>query len=49
LQCGSVDDFELAPRQEKELGALVAKVGGQHHYEVSNHALEVQGLCRSCR
>lgn len=49
LQCGSVDDFELAPRQEKELFALVAKVGGHHRYEVSNHALEVQGLCRSCR
>ncbi|HEY3428685.1 MAG TPA: transcriptional repressor [Acidimicrobiia bacterium] len=49
LQCGSVDDFELAPRQEKELHALVARVGGQHRYEVSNHALEVQGLCRSCR
>jgi Fur family ferric uptake transcriptional regulator len=49
LQCGSVDDFELATRQEKELHALVDRVGRQHRYEVSNHALEVQGLCRSCR
>jgi Fe2+ or Zn2+ uptake regulation protein len=39
----------LAPRQEKDLHALVAKVGGQQRYEVSNHALEVQGLCSSCR
>jgi hypothetical protein len=39
----------LATRQEKELHALVDRVGRQHRYEVSNHALEVQGLCRSCR
>lgn len=49
LQCGSVDDFELEPRREKALNELVARVGVVHGYAVSNHALEVQGLCRGCR
>ena len=49
LQCGAVDDFELAPERERDLHRVVSRMGVEHGYQVENHALEVQGLCQTCQ
>ncbi len=43
LNCGKVDDIELAPIQ-----TLETSVEGQCGYRILGHRLEFQGLCPAC-
>lgn len=49
LECGVVNDFELDERSETKLHQLARSASGEAGYELSGHALEVQGLCASCQ
>jgi Fur family ferric uptake transcriptional regulator len=48
IQCGAVDDVELADDQEAALRRLVAQTAGAGGYQVTGHSLEIDGLCAAC-
>lgn len=48
VQCGAVDDVELADDQEAVLQRLVARAAGAGGYRATGHSLEIDGLCASC-
>jgi len=47
--CGTVDDVHLDSSLEHELERLVAAITGSLAFSPTGHALEVEGLCVSCR
>jgi Fe2+ or Zn2+ uptake regulation protein len=48
-QCGGVDDVHLEPGLEAELERLVEAIIGSLDFSPTGHALEVEGLCATCR
>jgi len=48
IDCGSVEDIELPKKFEKQVHSLVDQVGSIASFKPINHALEIEGLCRSC-
>lgn len=48
IDCGSVDDIELPKKLEKQVHGLVDQIGSIASFRPINHALEIEGLCRSC-
>lgn len=49
VECGAVEDVELADEAEGILNQLAETLGERARYRVSGHALEVQGVCGACR
>lgn len=47
--CGSVDDVHLDPSAEEALERLVGEITGSLSFSPTGHALEVEGLCATCR
>lgn len=49
VACGAVDDIELSPALETQLEQLVGRVAAQGSFQVTGHALEIDGRCPTCR
>jgi Fur family ferric uptake transcriptional regulator len=47
--CGLVEDVELDADAETTLHDLAARIAGGAGYEVSDHVLEIEGVCGACR
>lgn len=47
--CGSVGDVHLDPSAEAALERLVGEITGSLSFSPTGHALEVEGLCATCR
>ena len=48
IDCGSVDDIELPKKFERQVHSLVEEIGSIASFKPINHALEIEGRCRSC-
>lgn len=47
--CGTVDDVHLDPSLEEALERLVSEITDTLQFSATGHALEVEGLCGTCR
>jgi len=47
--CARVEDLQPSPRLERALGESVRAVAEQQGYQVSEHRLDLLGLCPDCR
>ncbi len=47
--CGAMSDVELAPDEESAIRSVAASAAARSGYSVSGHALEIEGLCATCR
>ncbi len=48
VDCGRIDDVELAPEAETELHGLSKTVAADHSYDALDHSLEIEGRCEEC-
>lgn len=49
LGCGGMVDVEMKPDEESAIRSVVAGAASRSGYSVSGHALEIEGMCASCR
>lgn len=49
LECGAVEDIDVPPDLETEVGAAVAKIAHLARFAATSHVLEIEGMCRRCR
>lgn len=49
LECGQVEDIEIASEIETQLEAIVESIGREVSFAPRDHALEIEGLCSQCR
>jgi Fur family ferric uptake transcriptional regulator len=49
LECGAVEDIDIAPDVEHRVDALVAEISELAAFEPTSHVLEIEGRCRRCR
>ena len=47
--CGKVEDVHPSPRLERALGEAALAVAESQGYEVTEHRLDLVGLCPACR
>jgi Fur family ferric uptake transcriptional regulator len=47
--CAKVEDIHPSPRLERALGESVRAVAEEQGYEVTEHRLDLLGLCPACR
>jgi Fe2+ or Zn2+ uptake regulation protein len=47
--CGKVEDIHPSPRLERALHEAAAAVSDEQGYQVSEHRLDLHGLCPQCR
>jgi Fe2+ or Zn2+ uptake regulation protein len=47
--CGKVEDVHPSPRLERALGEAARAVAESQGYEVTEHRLDLMGLCPQCR
>lgn len=47
--CGRVDDVSLDRSTEGALASIVGRVASDAGFSVSEHSLEIEGLCPVCR
>jgi Fur family ferric uptake transcriptional regulator len=47
--CGKVEDVHPSPDLERALGDAARAVAGEQDYEVTEHRLDLLGLCPDCR
>lgn len=47
--CGKVEDFQPSPRLERALADAAGAVAEEQGYEVTEHRLDLVGLCTVCR
>jgi len=48
VECGAVEDIQIAPQVEVEVGNLVERIAGDSGYSVRGHKIDIEGVCRSC-
>ena len=48
IECGSVEDIEIASPHEKRVLALVDEIALEAEFDPTNHALEIEGRCARC-
>jgi Fe2+ or Zn2+ uptake regulation protein len=48
-RCGRVEDLHASPSLEQALGDAARAVAAQHGYEVTEHRLEMLGVCPRCK
>ncbi len=48
-RCGTVDDIEIDVEHERQLEVLVSTLAGGANFDVSDHSLEIDGLCHRCQ
>jgi Fur family transcriptional regulator, ferric uptake regulator len=47
--CGTVEDIHPSPRLERALGEAARAVADEQGYDVTEHRLDLLGLCPACR
>lgn len=47
--CGKVEDIRPSPRLERALGEATQDVCGAQGYQITEHRLDLLGLCPDCR
>lgn len=47
--CGKVEDIHPSPRLERALGEATRAVSDSQGYEITEHRLDLLGLCPDCR
>jgi Fur family transcriptional regulator, ferric uptake regulator len=47
--CGTVEDLHASPKLERALAEASALAAQEQGYEVTDHRLDLYGLCSSCR
>lgn len=47
--CGETHDVDITPALERAVNEFARMVAGSFDYEVADHRLDLQGLCRRCR
>ncbi len=47
-RCGKVEDVHPSPRLERALGEAARAVAAEQGYEVTDHQLDLMGLCPLC-
>jgi Fe2+ or Zn2+ uptake regulation protein len=47
--CGKVEDLHASPRLERALGEAARAAAEEQGYEITEHRLELLGLCPGCR
>ena len=47
-ECGSITDFEIDERFERDLAQEIRKVELRYSVSVTSHSLELQSLCAKC-
>ncbi|MEZ5175199.1 MAG: Fur family transcriptional regulator [Acidimicrobiia bacterium] len=48
-ECGSVEDVDPASVHEHDIERIVAAIAHDASFSVTNHALEIEGVCAECR
>jgi Fur family ferric uptake transcriptional regulator len=48
VECGAVEDIKIDPAVESEVSALVARIAGDAGYVVTDHKIDIEGICRTC-
>jgi Fur family transcriptional regulator, ferric uptake regulator len=48
IECGQVEDIEIAAEIETQLEEIVESIGQQVSFTPRDHALEIEGLCSRC-
>ncbi len=48
VECGAVEDIQIAPDIEGEVGCLVERIASGSGYAVTGHRIDIEGVCRSC-
>jgi Fur family ferric uptake transcriptional regulator len=48
VECGAVEDIQIDPVVESEVSALVARIAGDAGYVVTDHKIDIEGICRTC-
>jgi Fur family transcriptional regulator, ferric uptake regulator len=48
VECGQVEDIEIADEIETQLEAIVETIGKEVSFMPRDHALEIEGLCSKC-
>lgn len=48
LECGQVEDIEIAAEIETQLETIVESIGREVSFAPRDHALEIEGLCSRC-
>ena len=46
--CGSVEDVDVGPRDEKLLGALADRIAASQGFHAGGHRIDVEGICGRC-
>lgn len=49
VECGQVEDIEIASELETQLEAIVESIGHEVSFAPRDHALEVEGVCSQCK
>lgn len=49
MSCGSIEDIQISPAMEQTVRDLVSRIGDEADFASSDHALEIEGLCKSCK
>lgn len=49
VPCTAISDISLDPQTELRLARLAEKAAADTGYQVTGHALEIEGLCPDCR
>lgn len=48
IDCGAVEDVDVPDGYEEQVRILVSDIAGVAHFTPTNHALEIEGLCKDC-
>lgn len=49
VECGDVQDLEVAPKMEDRLDTLVTQISRGSGFRVDSHRLDVEGWCANCQ
>lgn len=49
IECGVVKDVEIGEDSEAAMRKIAAQVAARAEYKMSDHVLEVEGVCSNCR
>ncbi|MEX0796737.1 MAG: Fur family transcriptional regulator [Acidimicrobiia bacterium] len=49
VECGQVEDIEIASEIETQLEAIVESIGREVSFAPRDHALNIEGLCSECK
>jgi Fe2+ or Zn2+ uptake regulation protein len=48
-KCGTVRDFTVPPKLERQIDSAVHDIAGQHGFTLDHHTLDLIGTCTTCR